>query len=378
MIIPLYKPLWGKKAETAVIRAMRAGSGVADGQYSQTMRENLKNLTGAKFALPVTSCTHAMEAIVAGLGARIGDEVIVPSFTLAATATAVMTRGARPVFADIDPITYNLDPKDVERVITKRTVGILTVHYAGMAGPQFDALLSLARKRKLWVVEDAAHCIGSFYRKKHLGTFGIAGAFSFHGTKNVASGEGGAIVTNNTKLADKMEIIRAIGTDRQAFLQGKVSLYQWVGIGSSYMLSDILASLVNIQLNQIDRINKDRYHIASEYTNSFSSFTDKVQLPVIPKGMTTPNWHIYALKFGSTEARKKFVSVMRDKHIEVSTHYVPLHASPMGKTLRGGTLRLPVTLDVADTLVRMPIYAGMTRNELDYVIGTAQKVLKAL
>ena len=166
---------------------------------------------------------------MAGLGAKTGDEVIVPSFTLASTATAVMIRGARPVFADIDPLTYSLDPKDVERRITKRTVGIMTVHYAGMAGPHFTALMKLAKQHRLWLVEDAAHCIGARYKDKHLGTLGIAGAFSFHGTKNVACGEGGAIVTDNKALADKMEIFRAIGTDRQAFLRGKVSIYRWVG-----------------------------------------------------------------------------------------------------------------------------------------------------
>ncbi len=377
MNIPLHKPLWGKKAENAVLRAMRTGSGVADGPYSQELRVKLKKETGAKYALPVTNCTHGMETIVAGLGAKTGDEVIVPSFTLASTATAVMIRGAKPVFADIDPVTYSLDPHDVEKMITKRTVGIMTVHYAGMAGAHFDALAVLARQYKLWVVEDAAHCIGSFYRHRHLGTFGIAGAFSFHGTKNVACGEGGAIVTNNKKLADTMEIFRAIGTDRQAFLQGKVSLYQWVGEGSSFMLSDILAALVNIQLDQIDRINKDRNHIASEYTKRFSLFADKIQLPVIPKGMTQPNWHIYALKFHSVEARKKFVFLMREKHIEVSTHYVPLHTSPMGKLL-GNRHQLLVTEDVAATLVRMPIYAGMTQKEFDYVMTSAQKVLNAL
>ena len=355
---------------------MLTGSGVADGQESQTMREKLKKLTGAKFALPVTNCTHGMEAAVACLGAKTGDEVIVPSFTLAATATAVMIRGARPVFADIDPVTYGLDPKDVENRITRRTVGIITVHYAGMAGSQFDALRRLAKHHKLWLVEDAAHCIGSWYKGKHLGTFGVSGAFSFHGTKNVASGEGGAIVTNNARLAEKMEIFRAIGTDRQAFLQGKVSLYQWIGEGSSYMLSDLLAALVNIQLDQIVKINKQRSYIASQYTKSLSSYTDKMELPTVPEGMTRPNWHIYALKFHSQALRKKFIQAMRAKRIEVATHYVPLHTSPMGSKLGGRKRTLPVTCDAAATLVRMPIYAWMTERELEYVITSAQKALK--
>lgn len=421
MKIPLHKPFWGKKAETAVIRAMRTGSGTADGPNSQILREKLKKLTKAKFALPVTSCTHAMELAVVSLGAKTGDEVIVPSFTLASTATAVMIRGAKPVFADIDPATYCLDSADVARLITKRTVGIMTVHYAGMAGPNFDKLLALSEKHKLWLVEDAAHCIGSYYggtdaldsssfdsrrqgpddslllsrgakavmalekarrpastHGKHLGTFGDAGAFSFHGTKNVACGEGGAVVTNIATLADKMEIFRAIGTDRQAFLRGKVSLYQWVGEGSSYFLSDIFGALLNIQLDQIDTINKDRQHIASKYTDALKQFASKVQLPIVPKGMTEPNWHIYALKFCSPHMRKIFVAKMREHHIEVSTHYVPLHTAPMGRKLGGTKRKLAVTDDVAATLVRMPIFAGMTARELEYVISTAQKVLRVL
>jgi dTDP-4-amino-4,6-dideoxygalactose transaminase len=378
MRVPLHKPFWGKKAEQAVIAAMRTGNGVADGKYSLMLRKKLQAVTRASFALPVTSCTHAMEIAVACLGAKTGDEVIVPSFTLASTATAVMIRGATPVFADIDPITYSLDPEDVERVITKRTVGIITVHYAGMAGSNFDKLLKLAKKHKLWVVEDAAHCIGSFYRGKHLGTFGQAGAFSFHGTKNVASGEGGAVVTDNARLADKMDIFRAIGTDRAAFLQGKVSIYQWVGEGSSYMLSDILANLINIQIDQIKTINKERILIANKYNKVLKEYNKVVQLPHTPKGMTQPNWHIYGLKFPSIKQREAFVSSMRKKHIEVSTHYIPLHTAPMGKKLNAHKRKLPVTQDVAATLVRMPLFAGMNKRELDHVLHVTQRILRDL
>lgn len=428
MHIPLHKPFWGKKAEAAVIGAMRTGSGTADGPHSGRLRKKLQEITGAKFALPVTSCTHAMDLAVACLGAKTGDEIIVPSFTLASTATAAMIRGATPVFADIDPITYCLDPKDVERVITKKTVGIITVHYAGMAGPNFDALLALAKKYKLWVVEDAAHCIGSYFSARgdknfldpllapygapitsrrnsivkgssasefgkpdlakilspqaflgrHLGTFGTAGAFSFHGTKNVACGEGGAVVTNNQKLADAMEIFRAIGTDRQAFLQGKVSIYQWVGEGSSYFLSDIFAALVNVQLDTLGKINHDRQHIAETYTRSLTSLRLPIQLPIVPIGMTVPNWHIYGIKFATAKLRDSFIRKMREKHIEVSSHYVPLHSAPMGKKITKRFRKLPVTDNVASTIVRMPIYAGMSQKELEYVITTAKKILQNL
>lgn len=378
MKIPLHKPYWGASAEAAVIHAMRTGAGTADGDESMGMRTRLEKITGATYAIPVTNCTHAMEAAVACLGAHIGDEVIVPSFTLASTATAVLARGATPVFADIDPQTYSLDPISVERLITKKTVGIITVHYAGFAGLHFDALRVLAKKHHLWIVEDAAHCIGAEYKHRALGTFGEAGALSFHGTKNVAAGEGGAILTNLSRLASKMEIYRSIGTDRMAFLKGKVSAYRWVGEGSSFMLSDLLAALINVQLDQIDTINADRTRIAHAYTRAFEGFLEKIQLPSVPFGMTQSNWHIYAFTFQTGAQRDTFLSRMHEKNIGVSSHYMPLHVSPMGKKFVRVAYTLPVTENVARTIVRMPIYAGMTQNELEYTITTAQKVLTSL
>lgn len=378
MKIPLHKPLWGRVAEHAVIRAMRTGAGTADGPQSLLMREALKKCTGAKYAIPVTSCTHAMEAAVACLGARTRDEVIVPSFTLASTATAVMIRGAVPVFADIDPVNFSLDPLSVERMITKKTVGIMTVHYAGVAGAHFDALRALAKRHKLWLIEDAAHCIGAEYKGKALGTFGDVGALSFHGTKNVAAGEGGAILTQSAVLSEKMEIFRSIGTDRMAFLAGKVSAYRWVGEGSSYMLSDLLAALITVQLTQIERINRDRAHIAAAYSRVFSEFQGKILLPTLPKGMTKPNWHIYALKFEAKKQRDIFLDYMHTHAIGAASHYMPLHESPMGKKLQTRKNLLPVTEHVADTVVRMPIYAGMTEKELEYIVTTAKKALRVL
>lgn len=378
MNIPLHKPLWGSEAQQAVLRALRTGTGTADGPESDGMRNRLQTITKAGYAIPVTSCTHAMEAAVACLGTAPGDEIIVPSFTLSSTATAVVRSGATPVFADIDPVTYCLDPDDVASVITKRTVGIITVHYAGMAGPGFDRLRRLAKREKLWLVEDSAHAIGSFYTGRHLGTFGNAGALSFHGTKNVAGGEAGAILTDSIRLSEKMEIFRSIGTDRMRFLAGKVSAYRWVADGSSFMLSDILAALINIQLDQIDRINKDRQQIATCYTNSFATYDQLIRLPIVPKGMTKPNWHIYALTFHKKAVYDLFVSQMKKYGIGVSSHYVPLHESPMGKRITRKFRHLPATERAARSVVRMPIYAGMTQKELDYIVVTAQKILKKL
>jgi len=409
MQIPLHRPFWGKKEEKAVVEAIRTTSGVGDGPYGLRLREKLKKLTGARFVLPVTSCTHGMEMAIAALGVKAGDEVIIPSFTLSSTALGFTNRGAKPVFADIDPHTYCLDPDEVEKAITKRTRGIMVVHYAGMAH-KIEKILGLAKKYHLWVVEDAAHCIGSYYHSstnnesvriyeskqpnnhsyirhsirnslihqgQHLGTFGDAGAFSFHGTKNIACGEGGAVVTNDGKLADKMEIYRAMGTNRPDFLRGKASLYHWVGQGTSAMLSDILAALLLPQLDQITKNTKLRCQIASFYHKLFQPYTDFMQLPIVPPGVS-PNWHIYALKFRSVGLRKQFIRQMRKAGIEVSTHFVPLHTSPMGLRWGGGKRKLPVTEEVAETLVRMPIYAGLTEKELKYIALTARRVLERI
>lgn len=373
MKIPLNKPYWGKEEEQAVARAVRTTLGTGDGPNSEIMARKLAKLLHAKYVFPVTSCTHAMDLAIATLGVGPGDEVIVPSFTMTSTANCIVLRGAKPVFVDINPQTYNIDPKDITRAITKRTRGIMVVHYAGM-GCEMEEIKKIAKKHKLFIVEDAAHSIGASYKGTMLGNWGTAGAFSFHGTKNVACGEGGALVTNDKKLADKIEVFRANGTNRHAFLKGIVPLYHWVGEGTSYFLSDILASVVNTQLDKLTSINNKRKQIASYYTKTLAEFTHVVQLPVVPQG-ARPNWHIYALKFKTADARRTFQKKMREAGVEVSTHYVALHASPMGRALGGARRKLPVTDSVATTLVRLPIYPGLTKKEQTYIATTARNIL---
>jgi dTDP-4-amino-4,6-dideoxygalactose transaminase len=333
-------------------------------------------VTGARFAFPVPNATNGLEMAVACLHTPPGSEVIVPSFTLSATAVAFVNRGAVPVFADIEKETYCLDPVDVAKKITRRTAGIIVVHYAGMAY-RLETFVALAKKYHLWLVEDAAHAIGATYKGRPLGTFGDAGVYSFHGTKNVACGEGGAVVTNNRTLAGRMNIYRAIGTNRQAFLEGKVSLYEWVGLGSSFLLSDILASLAFTQLGRLPEIAKRRGRIASAYTEALRPYTNLLQIPAVPRGVT-PNWHIFAVKFVTSDYRKEFVRAMRSRGIEVSTHFMPLHSSPMGRKIALRRSRLPVTEDVARTLVRLPIYPGLTGKELRYILKSSTEVLKHL
>jgi dTDP-4-amino-4,6-dideoxygalactose transaminase len=378
MNIPLTKPYWGKREEKAVVRALRETNGVGDGKYTEILLSMLRKSTGATWACAVPSCTHGLELAMMGFAAtgrlNPGEEVIVPSYTLSSTANCVVLAGGTPVFADIDPITFMLDPGDVEKRITKKTRGIILVHYAGMSAPM-EALYNLAKKHHLWIAEDAAHAIGASYKGKALGFVTDVGVFSFHGTKNVSCGEGGVVLTSDTALADAMDIYRVCGTNRKAFLEGKVDLYSWVGKGTSFLLSDILSAILVEQMKQIRTINKQRNQIASFYNKTLHSFEDIIQLPVVPKG-TTPNWHIYAIVFKTPAARKYFVTEMRKKGIEVSTHYVPLHSSQMGKSYTKKSAKpLPVVERIAGTLVRLPIYPDLTTKQRTYIAKVLKVVL---
>jgi dTDP-4-amino-4,6-dideoxygalactose transaminase len=382
MQIPLSKPFWGKREEDAVVRAIRETNGVGDGKNSAELVTILQRITGAKHVYPVTSCTHGLELAVAAMAAtgrlHPGDEVIVPSFTLSSTANAVILGGAGiPVFADIDPVTYMIDPEDIKKRITKKTRGIILVHYAGMAAPMKE-LRKIAHEHDLWIIEDAAHAIGAEYEGKALGNVADAGVYSFHGTKNVSCGEGGAVLTNDDALADAMDIYRVNGTNRKAFLDGRVDLYSWVGKGTSFLLSDILSAILVEQLKQINTINKQRTRIASFYTKVLQPYQDIVQLPIVPKG-TMPNWHIYALVFKTPNKRKFFVTEIRKRGIEVSTHYVPLDSSVMGKSLTAKKSKpLPVTERIAGTLVRMPIYPGLTAKQRTYIVINLKQALEGV
>lgn len=376
MHIPLNQPFWSRKEEKAAALALRNSIGTGDGPNSKILVEKLKKLTGAKFVFPVTSCTHGLELAMLALGIGPVDEVILPSFTMTATANCVVLRGATPVFAEIEAKYFCIDPADTEKKITKKTRAIIVVHYAGM-GCQMEKIVAFAKRHKLFIVEDAAHAIGAKYHGKSLGTWGDIGVFSFHGTKNVACGEGGAILTNSAKLAKKIEILRTNGTNRNAFLRGEVAKYHWVDAGSSYLLSDILASIVNAQLEKLPTINRKREQIATYYTEKLARFKKFLALPAVPPG-SQPNWHIFAIRFDTGEHADIFLHQMRAAGIEVSRHYVPLHSAPFaskGLAFRG---KLPVTDRVYDTLIRLPIYPGLTKRELAYIVASAYSILGRL
>lgn len=376
VIVPFNKPFWGKEEERAVVNALRKTIGTGDGPNTAFVTDQLRKLTGASYVLPVTSCTHGLELAMAAYGIGQGDEVIMPSFTMTSTANAVVLFGGTPVFADIDPTYFCLDPDDVERRITRKTRGMIIVHYAGMAC-QMERLRDIAKKKKLFIVEDAAHTIGAYYQGSMMGNIADIGIFSFHGTKNISCGEGGAVLTNSKALFGKMEVYRANGTNRNAFIRGDVAKYSWVSGGSSYFLSDILAAVLGEQLKKIARITKTRNAIAREYTRGLQPFSSFLQLPSVPEG-TKPNWHIYAVKFRKAEHRDSFIQMMRAAGVEVTSHYVPLHSSTFGRKLSGSVTKLPVTDEVSRTIVRLPVYPGLTKKQIRYVIQCAKKTIRSM
>lgn len=376
MQIPLTKPFWGKEEERAVVDSVGNHHASGDGPQSKLLVENLKTITGAKFVFAVTSCTHGLELAMLTLGIGPGDEVIMPSFTMTSTANCVVLRGATPVFADIEETYFCIDPTDIERKITKYTRGIIVVHYAGM-GCDMEKITAIANKHKLFIVEDAAHAIGATHFGKSLGNWSDIGVYSFHGTKNVACGEGGVVLTNSGRLAKKLEIFRANGTNRNAFMRGEVAKYHWMDVGSSYFLSDLLAAVVNSQLAKLPVINRERANVAAYYTKKLSRFGRLITLPSAPKG-TKPNWHIYAIRFFSGEHADIFLQQMRAAGIEVSRHYVPLHSAPAGRKFGKKSGKLPVTDRVYETLIRLPIYPGMKKKELSFIASTARKILRSL
>jgi dTDP-4-amino-4,6-dideoxygalactose transaminase len=308
-----------------------------------------------------------MAALLADI--KPGDEIIVPSFTFVSTANAFVLRGAKIVFADVEETTGNIDVSKIGELITPQTKAIVPVHYAGVAC-DMDKLLSIAQKNNLFVIEDAAQAIDSFYNNKPLGSFGEFAAFSFHETKNIISGEGGMIVINKKEHIDRAEIIREKGTNRSRFFRGEVDKYGWVDIGSSFLPSEITAAFLWAQLENLDDIQKKRKKIWKYYADAFSALADKecFQLPFIP-AYATNNAHMFYLLCRSLDERTRLIAFLKSKGITAVFHYQSLHKSPYFKNSYGGK-ELPVCDRFADTLVRLPFYYELSENDTAYITET--------
>jgi dTDP-4-amino-4,6-dideoxygalactose transaminase len=344
-----------------------------DGDFTKKCHAWLEAKLGIPKALLTTSCTHALEMAALLLDIQPGDEVIVPSFTFVSTVNAFVLRGARPVFADIRPDTLNLDESQLERLVTPHTRAVVPVHYAGV-GCEMDSILEIAGRHNLVVIEDNAHGLFGEYRGKKLGTFGSLATQSFHETKNLTSGEGGALLINDPQYVERAEILREKGTDRSKFFRGQVDKYSWVDIGSSYLPSEILAAFLYAQLEQWQVIQEKRQQIWECYETNLGGWAaqNQVRLPFVPQDCRQP-YHMFYLLFPSLGARQAFIQHLRLSGIQAVFHYLPLHTSGMGRRFGWQTGDCPVTEQISDCLVRLPFYNSLDLSEQEVVLDAIHR-----
>lgn len=351
-----------------ITQAIENGHISGDGGFTRQCHTWLERTLGVPKALLTASCTHALEMTALLLNIQPGDEVIVPSFTFVSTVNAFVLRGARPVFIDIRMDTLNMDESQLEALIKQRTKAILPVHYAGV-GCEMDTIMGIANRHNIPVVEDNAHGLFGKYKEKNLGTFGCLATQSFHETKNITCGEGGALLINDPQYIERAEIIREKGTNRSLFFRGEVDKYTWVDIGSSYLPSDILAAFLYAQFEAAQELQAKRKYIWDTYSVNLKAWAsaNDVRLPVIPSYCEQP-YHMFYILAPSLTYRQALIEHLKDRDILSVFHYLPLHLSVMGKHAGGKEEDCPVTEDISDRLLRLPFYAGLTDAELFRVI----------
>lgn len=370
MKIPSNVPYIGIEEEEAVGKAIVSGYLTGNGPICKRVERQMQEMFNVKYVLLTTSCTHALEMAMLVLGIGSGDEVILPSFTFVSTANCVVLRGARPIFAEIKSDTLNIDPDDIRRRITPRTKAIIPMHYAGV-GCDMDAIMEIAAEHNLYVVEDAAQGVDALYKGRYLGTIGNLGCYSFHGTKNIACGEGGAFLTNDDALAQKAEIIHEKGTNRAAFVRGQVDKYSWVSVGSSYVLSDLLAAVLEAQLAKRAEVKDRRKVVWEQYYRGLKPLAAKgeVILPVVPAERES-NYHIFFFRVADEDTRNAVLDGLRGEGIGATFHYIPLHSSPFVRQSMEREYDLPVTDECSTTMVRLPLYPGILDEQIERIVQT--------
>lgn len=367
--IPFNRPGLTGNELRYVADAISRGHSSGDGAFTKQCHALLEAELKTQRALLTTSCTHALEMSALLLELKPGDEFIVPSFTFVSTANAFVLRGAKPVFVDIRPDTLNLDEKLIEKAMTKATRAIVPVHYAGV-GCEMDTILAIAKDRGVHVVEDNAHGLFGRYRGQLLGTFGAMATQSFHETKNIICGEGGALLINDPAFIERAEIIREKGTNRSRFLRGQVDKYSWVDVGSSFLPSDILAAFLYAQLEKRVEITQRRSQIWHRYEEGLSGWaaSQGVTLPHCPDYCDQP-FHMFYVLMPSLDVREKLVQKLKELGILAVSHYVPLHNSVMGKGFGGYDGQCPVTERISDRLLRLPFYNDLDEASQEEVIA---------
>lgn len=369
--IPFNKPCVVGEEFRYIRQAIERGHISGNGYFTKQCQSLLERELDVPKVLLTTSCTHALEMAAILLDIQPDDEVIVPSFTFVSTVNAFVLRGARPVFVDIRPDTFDLDETKLERLVTRHTKAIVPVHYAGVAC-EMAAIMDIAGRHGIAVVEDNAHGLFGRYRGRFLGTFGRLATQSFHETKNFSCGEGGALLINDRELVERAEVIWEKGTDRSRFFRGQVDKYTWVDIGSSYLPSDLLAAFLLAQLEARKRIQSRRRHIWEYYYANLADWAraNNVALPVVPDDCEQ-SYHMFFLFLPSLENRQALIAHLRARGILSVFHYQPLHLSRMGREFGGKEGDCPVTEDTSDRLVRLPFYYGLSQTD-------QQKVVRAI
>jgi dTDP-4-amino-4,6-dideoxygalactose transaminase len=349
--------------------AVAQGHISGDGPFTLKCQRFLETELGVAKALLTTSCSHALDMSAMLLQLGPGDEVILPSFTFVSTANAFVLRGATPVFADIRPDTLNLDEHQLESLITPRTRAVAVVHYAGVAC-QMDVILEIARRHGIAVIEDNAHGLFGKFQGRHLGTFGCMATQSFHETKNLTCGEGGALLINDPALVERAEIVREKGTNRSRFFRGQVDKYTWVDVGSSYLPSDILAAYLCAQIEHRDQIQGKRREVWEYYMTGLRAWAEAegVGVPHVPEGCEQP-FHLFYLLLPSLEDRNGLIAHLQARGVRSTFHYVPLHSSEMGRRCGAKEDQCPVTTSVSDRLLRLPLYYSLTEDDLSRVVA---------
>lgn len=346
-----------------------------DGKYTALVQDFLQLKFKAKNAILTTSCTSALELATYLLKLKTGDEVLVPSYTFSSTVNPVLLAGATPVFVDIERNTLNMDPEEIKKRITPRTRAIYPVHYGGVSCAM-DEIMEIAQEYNLKVIEDAAQGVNAKYKGKYLGTIGDFGCYSFHETKNYVCGEGGALLinTDDTKIIEHAEIIREKGTNRRKFQQGEVDKYTWVDIGSSYLPSDLLAAFLFAQLEMLDEIQIMRMDAWNAYYSELKPLESlgKIRLPIIPN-YSVHNAHLFYILLKNRLTRDHVMNRLKELGIYAVFHYIPLHSAPVGLRLGYRKEDLPITEEISERLLRLPIYAGMTNAEKYYAIRTIKE-----
>lgn len=367
--IPFNKPYIPLVSFNHMIRCALSGTIAGNGTYTKKCHGFFEHRFGFKKVLLTTSCSDALEMAALLCGIQPGDEVIMPSFTYMSTANAFLLRGARIVFADTLKEAPNIDPDQIDRLITPRTRAIVVVHYSGMAC-DMDRILQIAEKHGIFVVEDAAHAIGGYYHDRPLGSLGHLGTFSFHETKNIISGEGGLLIINDDRFKNRAEIIWEKGTNRAAFQRGEIARYGWVDVGSSFLPSDAVASFLYTQLQRFDRIQEKRKKLWHLYHDLLAPHEASgwINRPVIPTGSTV-NGNMYYITINSSEIRDSLLDYLKRNGINAVFHYLPLHSSSFFKPFHDGR-DLPNTDRFSRSIIRLPFFNSLKKRHVNYIVKT--------